>query len=111
MRWSCCPIRSRAPAITSRTSFTEALTADSGTNALVVASAISRANVVFPVPGGPQKMTDDSRSASISRRSGPPFGEQVLLTDHLVEPRRAQARRERSLSSQPLGGSRGEEVT
>jgi hypothetical protein len=34
----------------------------------------------------------------------------MLLSDHLVEPGRAQARRERSLSSQPLGGRRGEEV-
>ena len=110
MRWPCCPIRSRAPAITSRTSFTDAFTAESGTNALVVASAMSRASVVFPVPGGPQKITDDSRSASISRRSGRPSAEQVLLSDHLVEPGRTQARRERSLSSQPLGGRRGEEV-
>jgi len=34
----------------------------------------------------------------------------MLLTDHLVEPRWPQARGERSLSSQPLGGRCGEEV-
>src|SRR4029077_9848542 len=51
---------------------TDAFTADSGKNALVVASAISRASVVLPVPCGPHKMTDDSRSYSISRRSGFP---------------------------------------
>ena len=64
----------------------------------------------MPVPGGPQKITDDSRSASISARSGRPGAEQVLLADHVVEPRRTQARRERSLARQPLGGRRGEEV-
>ena len=62
------------------------------------------------MPGGPQKITDDSRSASISGRSGLPSAEQVLLADHVVESGGPQARRERRLSSQPLGGRRGEEV-
>jgi hypothetical protein len=35
----------------------------------------------------------------------------VLLPDDLIETGRTQTRRERSLSSQPLGGRRGEEVT
>ena len=49
-----------------------AVTADSCSNALAVWPAISRASVVLPVPGGPQRITDDSRSASISARSGRP---------------------------------------
>jgi hypothetical protein len=35
----------------------------------------------------------------------------VLLTDDLVESGRSQTRGKRCLSSQPLGGRRGEEVT
>ncbi len=62
----------RARSRTSRTSFTDALTADSGSNALAVVSAMSRASVVLPVPGGPQKITEDSRSSSMSARSGRP---------------------------------------
>ena len=47
-------------------------TADSGSNAFSVAPATSRAIVVLPVPGGPHSTTDDSRSDSISVRSGRP---------------------------------------
>lgn len=65
------PNRSSAAEITSRTSFTEALTADSCTNSLDDALATNLASVVLPVPGGPQKMTDVKRSASTNRRSGP----------------------------------------
>ncbi|MDQ1358833.1 MAG: hypothetical protein QOG44_3206 [Acidimicrobiaceae bacterium] len=68
----CSPIRCRAPAMTSRTSFTPAVTAESPTNARRVAPAINRARVVFPVPGGPQRITDDNRSASIRARKGRP---------------------------------------
>ncbi len=39
---------------------------------LAVVPAMSRASVVLPVPGGPQRITDDSRSASIRARSGRP---------------------------------------
>src|SRR5438477_372680 len=42
------------------------------TNSLLVALAISMASVVLPVPGGPHRITDDSRSASIRLRSGLP---------------------------------------
>ena len=45
--------RSRARAITARTSVTLADTADSSSNAASVVRAITRASVVFPVPGGP----------------------------------------------------------
>ena len=67
----CSARRRRARSTTSRTSFTPAVTAESCSNTLLVVAAISLASVVFPVPGGPHRITDDIRSASISRRSGP----------------------------------------
>ena len=45
------PLASRA--ITSRTSFTDADTAESSSNTAPVELAITRARVVFPLPGGP----------------------------------------------------------
>ncbi len=68
----CSPMRARARSATSRTSFTPAVTADNGSNAFSVAPATRRAIVVLPVPGGPQRITDESRSASMSTRSGLP---------------------------------------
>ena len=68
----CSPMRARARSATSRTSFTPAVTADSGSNAFSVAPATRRAIVVLPVPGGPQRITDESRSASMSTRRGLP---------------------------------------
>ena len=66
---------------------------------------MSRAMVVLPVPGGPQRITDDSRSASMSARSGLPGAEQVALADDLVEgagPQPGRQRRRRaSRSSAP----------
>ena len=62
----------RARSAISRTSFTPAVTADSGSNAFSVAPATRRAMVVLPVPGGPHSTTDESRSASMSTRSGRP---------------------------------------
>ena len=64
--------RSRAPAITSRTSFTPAVTAESDTKARSVVDATTVARVVLPVPGGPQRMIEESRSASMRLRSGAP---------------------------------------
>ena len=72
MPWFRWPSRSWARAATSRTSFTVAVTAESCSNALAVVRAMSWAMVVLPVPGGPQRITDDSRSAWISARSGRP---------------------------------------
>ena len=37
-----------------------------------VVAATTRARVVLPVPGGPQKMAEDTRSASTSARNGRP---------------------------------------
>ena len=66
----CSESRRLARSATSRMSFTPAVTAESGSNARLVAPAMSRASVVLPVPGGPYRITDDSRSVSIRLRSG-----------------------------------------
>src|SRR5262249_4064378 len=64
--------RRRARSPTSRPSSPPAVTADRVSKALAVAPATSRAVVVLPVPGGPHRITDDRRSASIRLRSGLP---------------------------------------
>ena len=89
------PSRSRARAITARTSSTRAETAESSSNAAPVRSATIRAIVVFPVPGGPKRIIEGGRSSSIASRSAEPGAEDVLLADELVERRRPQADRER----------------
>ena len=66
------PRRRRACSATVRTSFTVADTADSGSKWLAVERATTRAREVLPVPGGPHRMADVSRSASIRVRSGRP---------------------------------------
>ena len=66
------PRRSRARAITARTSSTRAETAEISSNAAPVRSATMRAIVVFPVPGGPKRIIDGGRSSSIARRSAEP---------------------------------------
>src|SRR6266446_7822985 len=70
-----CPevrVRLVAPAITRRISATLLSTPLSRTNLACVISAMIWASVVFPVPGGPDKITDGKRSASIARRSNFP---------------------------------------
>src|SRR4051812_11819074 len=66
------PSRSRARASTSRTSFTVAETADSSSNAAPVEAATIRASVVFPLPGGPYRIEEWTRSSSIARRNAEP---------------------------------------
>ena len=84
--WPCSPSRARARSATSRTSFTPALdTADSVSNALALTPAMRRAMVVLPVPGGPQRMSDDSRSDFDQDPQRLARPEQVLLADDLVE--------------------------
>ena len=68
----CSPSNLRAPSTVSRTSFTPAETADRPTKDRFVAPAISLAIVVLPVPGGPQRIAELNRSASISARRGRP---------------------------------------
>src|SRR3989344_4448622 len=53
-------------------SFTPLVTALSWMNSAFVASAIIFASVVFPVPGGPAKITDVRISCSIALRNGVP---------------------------------------
>ena len=65
-------------------------------SARVVASAMRRASVVLPVPGGPHRMIDCRRSRSIASRSGLPGAEQLLLADELVERARPHPLGERS---------------
>ena len=70
--WPCSPRRRWASARASRTSFTPAAVAESVTRCLAVASASRRASVVFPVPAGPHRIDDPTRSDSASRRKGAP---------------------------------------
>ncbi len=64
------PNRFSALAISCLTSFTVALTADSCTKTFEVDWAISLAIEVFPVPGGPQRITDESLSFSMRLLKG-----------------------------------------
>ena len=59
----------RAPA---RTFATVAETAESSSNSAPVVCATIRASVVFPEPGGPNRISDGTRSCSIARRSARP---------------------------------------
>src|SRR5215218_6983210 len=70
--WSRSPRRWRARSMTSRTSLTPAVTAESCSKARAVVPATASASVVLPVPGGPHNSTDESLSCSTRRRSGRP---------------------------------------
>jgi len=72
VRWPWRRARSSAWATASRMSFTPADTADIWTKAAFVAPASSRARVVFPVPGGPQRMSEGRAPPSTARRSRRP---------------------------------------
>ena len=78
-----------------------ASTALKATKCACVVSAMRRASVVLPVPGGPQRMIDCSRSRSIASRSGLPGREQVLLADELVERARPHPLGERRAAARP----------
>jgi len=52
--------RCAASATASRTSFTPAITADSATKPALISAAKIRPSVVFPVPGGPHRISDES---------------------------------------------------
>ena len=72
VRCPCAPSRSRALAITACTSAFPEETAESSSNTDCVPAATIRASVVLPVPGGPKKSDDETRSSSIARRSAAP---------------------------------------
>src|SRR4051795_4350876 len=65
-----CMAARRATSITARTSLTPADNADSASKRRPVACEISDASVVFPVPGGPYRMTEAAPDPSTIRRSG-----------------------------------------
>ena len=68
-----CSARRRfASATTSRISFTPDSTAESARKRAFAYAATSRPRVVFPVPGGPQKIIEWARPASIATRNGLP---------------------------------------
>ena len=56
---------------------------------------MSRASVVLPVPGGPQRISECSWPRSSAWRSGLPGADHLLLPDELIERARPHAIRER----------------
>lgn len=61
-----------ALSMTARTSFTPAVIADSSTNRFSVAWLTTYASVVLPVPGGPQRITDDAPAGPLPLAHQPP---------------------------------------
>ena len=98
------------PAMTSRTSFTVAVTAESCSNTTAL-SAITWASVVLPVPGGPQRITDEltvgvdqGPQRAPGRRGG------GLLAHDVVEAARAQTLGQRRPAVELADRSGTEEV-
>src|SRR5207237_8101145 len=58
----------RASAISTLMSLIEVLVAENGTNRARVVLAMIRASVVFPDPGGPQRIIDGMRSLAMALR-------------------------------------------
>ena len=85
----------RARSTASRMSLTPAITAESCMNSASARRAISRASVVLPVPGGPQRISECSWPFSSAWRSGLPGAQHLLLADELVEGARPHAIGER----------------
>ncbi len=61
----------RADSITSRTSFTPDVTAESVKNGRSSCVATIRASVVLPTPGGPHRMNEGTLPVSKNRRNTP----------------------------------------
>ena len=62
----------------------------------MVSCARSRATVVLPVPGGPQKMSEPSAPARIEPRQRALGSKQMILSRHLIETRWPQPVGERT---------------
>ena len=92
-RWCC------ARSTTARISFTPAVTAESGSKCAPTASASSRAIVVLPQPGGPQRISDGS-VARVDQRAQPGAAREQLRP---ARPSR-RARRGRMRSASGAGG-------
>ena len=68
VRWFATWRRRCAPATTLRMSATPAITALIVSKCDFVPRAMTAARLVLPVPGGPQRISEESRSASMARR-------------------------------------------
>ena len=104
VRRPCAPSRSRAPAITSRTWDTVADTAESSSNSAPVVFAITRASVVFPLPG---RAVEDRRADAVlgdREPQGRLLSEDLLLAHEFLEPLRPHPERERRGLRQPFIG-------
>ena len=84
--------RAVARSTASRMSFTPPSTALMLRNCASKASAISRAMVVLPVPGGPQRMHECGWPDSKAMRNGMPGPSRLLLADDLAQRAGAGAR-------------------
>ena len=73
--------------------------AENVTNRARVVLAMIRASVVFPEPGGPQKIIEGMRSLSMALRRKRPFAEELFEADDLFERSRAEALGERSVGA------------
>ena len=93
--------RSRAAATISRSSPTLPSTALNGTKCDLVAAAMTCARVVLPLPGGPHRTIDRTRSDSMACVSSDPGREQALLAHHVGQGVGAHAVGERGASAAP----------
>ena len=93
--WPVFSRRLAAAASTRRMSATLDSTPLSRSNLLLVWRAMICASDVLPVPGGPKKISDWMRSASMARRSNWPGARMCDLPGKLVEVARAHPRGER----------------
>ena len=98
--------RSRlAPSITARASLTPESTAEKVTNSASQALASTRASVVLPLPGGPQKTREGSSPRATSCRSTPPCPTRRLLPHDLIEGARPHTLRQRGPGREPARSS------
>ena len=98
------------PRSTWRSSFTPWRTAEKVTASAPLACASRWASVVFPVPGGPHRISDSTLSAGDQVVQDPAGGEQVLLSDELVERPGPHALGQRSVISGRSGPWTGKEL-
>ena len=75
----------RASSIAARTSFTPASTAEMAMNSAPLCAATNRARVVFPEPGGPQRISDDNLPAAACRSEQRLLADQICLADELFK--------------------------
>ena len=110
MPWPCSPSRARARSTTSRTSFTPAVTADSGSNAFAGRARDEPGD--RRLAGARRSPEDDGREpvGLDQDPQRPPGAEELLLADDLVERSRPQPGRQRGPAPQPVLDGGAEEV-